>query len=450
MMTDAVIPVFTDTTEASKRLLSQRNQMKVDLPPSVQASVRNIFGADLTPDEVAAHILDDVRRRGDNALREYARRIDGVEVHQLVVEPAEMKSAWDVTPPTLRRALELAVERVQAFHLLQPKLSWIDWQGDGGALGQIVRPLGRIGIYAPGGRAPYPSSLIMAAVPARVAGVKKVFVATPPRNDGSVPSVILAAAHISQVDRVFKIGGAQAIAALAYGTESIPRVDKILGPGNAFVVAAKRQVFGEVAIDQLPGPTETLVIADESANPEWVAADLLAQAEHDPLASAVLLTPSLELAQAVQKDIERQLESLSRRDVIMQSLARQGSIIVVRDLNHAVELANQYAPEHLCLLTRDPWSLVGMIENAGGIFVGEYASEALGDYIIGPSHIMPTQGTARFSSPMNVWDFMKITSVFAISASESQRLAEVGITLAEAEGFTAHAEAIRRRVPTEE
>ena len=450
MMTDAVIPVFTDTTEASKRLLSQRNQMKVDLPPSVQASVRNIFGADLTPDEVAAHILDDVRRRGDNALREYARRIDGVEVHQLVVEPAEMKSAWDVTPPTLRRALELAVERVQAFHLLQPKLSWIDWQGDGGALGQIVRPLGRIGIYAPGGRAPYPSSLIMAAVPARVAGVKQVFVATPPGNDGSVPSVILAAAHISQVDRVFKIGGAQAIAALAYGTESIPRVDKILGPGNAFVVAAKRQVFGEVAIDQLPGPTETLVIADESANPEWVAADLLAQAEHDPLASAVLLTPSLELAQAVQKDIERQLESLSRRDVIMQSLARQGSIIVVRDLNHAVELANQYAPEHLCLLTRDPWSLVGMIENAGGIFVGEYASEALGDYIIGPSHIMPTQGTARFSSPMNVWDFMKITSVFAISASESQRLAEVGITLAEAEGFTAHAEAIRRRVPTEE
>ena len=378
MMTDAVIPVFTDTTEATKRLLSQRNQMKVDLPPSVQASVRNIFGADLTPDEVAAHILDDVRRRGDNALHEYARRIDGVEVHQLVVEPAEMKSAWDVTPPTLRRALELAVERVRAFHLLQPKLSWIDWQGDGGALGQIVRPLGRIGIYAPGGRAPYPSSLIMAAVPARVAGVKQVFVATPPGNDGSVPSVILAAAHISQVDRVFKIGGAQAIAALAYGTESIPRVDKILGPGNAFVVAAKRQVFGEVAIDQLPGPTETLVIADESANPEWVAADLLAQAEHDPLASAVLLTPSVELAQAVQQDIESQLESLSRRDVIMQSLARQGSIIVVRDLNHAVELANQYAPEHLCLLTRDPWSLVGMIENAGGIFVGEYASKRWG------------------------------------------------------------------------
>jgi len=446
MTESAIIPLFTDPSQARRRVLGQCGREPVELPPSVRAIIRCVFGADLTPDEVAARILADVRQRGDEAVLEYTCRIDGVEVERLAVGEAEIQAAWDAAPTELRRALELAVERVRAFHQRQPRLSWMDWREDGGALGQMVRPLERVGVYAPGGRAPYPSSLIMAAVPARVAGVKEILVVTPPRRDGTVTPAILAAARIAGADQVFRIGGAQAIAALTYGTESVPRVDKIVGPGNVFVIAAKRQAFGEVGIDQLPGPTETMLIADEGANPAWVAADLLAQAEHDPLASALLLTPSLELAQAVWEEVERQITSLSRREVIAQSLARQGGIIVVRDLDQAVELANEYAPEHLCLLTRDPWTLVGRIENAGGIFVGEHASEALGDYVVGPSHIMPTRGTARFSSPLNVWDFVKITSIFAPSAGESQRLAETGITLAEAEGFTAHAEAIRKRV----
>jgi len=422
----------------------------MELPPSLQAGIRHLFGADLTPDEVAARILADVREQGDEAVLEYTRRIDGVELNQLAVGEAEIEAAWNAAPTGLRQALELAVERVRAFHHCQPKLSWMNWQEDGGVLGQMVRPLERVGIYAPGGRAPYPSSLIMAVIPARVAGVKEIVVVTPPRSDGTVTPAILAAARIAEVDRVFKIGGAQAIGALAYGTDSIPRVDKIVGPGNIFVIAAKRLVFGQVGIDQLSGPTETVLIADEEANAAWVAADLLAQAEHDPLASAILLTPSFELARAVRKEIERQMASLSRRDIIGQSLTRHGGIIVVQDLNQAVELANEYAPEHLCLLTRDPWALVGRIENAGGIFVGEHTSEALGDYVVGPSHIMPTRGTARFSSPLNVWDFVRITSIFALGANESRRLAGAAVTLAEAEGLTAHAEAIRRRMPSKD
>ena len=446
MTQEATIPLFTDPAQARQRVLDRHGGEPSELPPSVQASIRRVFGTDLTPDEVTARILADVRQRGDEAVLEYTRRIDGVELEQLAVTREEIEAAWAATPSELRQALRLAMERVRDFHRRQPLSSWMDWREDGGALGQMVRPLERVGVYVPGGRAPYPSSLIMAVVPAQVAGVREIFVASPPRRDGTVAPAILAAAKVAGVDRVFKVGGAQAIAALAYGTESIPRVDKIVGPGNIFVIAAKRQVFGEVGIDQLPGPTETMLIADEGANPTWVAADLLAQAEHDPLASAILLTPSLDLAQEVQAEVERQMQKLSRREIIAQSLTSRGGIIVVKDLEEAVRLANEYAPEHLCLLTKDPWALVGRIENAGGIFVGEYASEALGDYVVGPSHIMPTRGTARFSSPLNVWDFVKITSIFAPSPAESQRLTRAGIALAEAEGFTAHAEAIRRRV----
>lgn len=449
-MTEGVIPLFTDLIPARRSILSRRGREPMELPASLRASIRRLFGADITPDEVAARILADVRRRGDEAVREYTCRIDGVELDQLVVEEAEIEEAWSTASPALCGALELAVERIRAFHQCQPRFSWMDWQGDGGALGQMVRPLARVGIYAPGGRAPYPSSLIMAVVPARVAGVSEILVATPPRRDGTVAPSILTAARIAGADRVFKIGGAQAIAALAHGTESVPRVDKVLGPGNIFVIAAKRLAFGEVGIDQLPGPTETMLIADEGANPAWVAADLLAQAEHDPMASAILLTPSLALAQSVQGEVERQIATLCRREIIAQSLGTQGGIIVVEDLEQAVVLANEYAPEHLCLLTQDPWALLSRIKNAGGIFVGEHASEALGDYVVGPSHIMPTRGTARFSSPLNVWDFVRITSVFAPSASESRRLASAAITLAQAEGLTAHAEAIRRRTASKD
>ena len=405
-----------------------------------------MFGADLSPDEVASRVIADVRHRGDEAVLEYTHRIDGVELTQLPVDEAEVEAAFRLVSPQLRQALELAAERVRAFHQHQPTHSWMQWDGHGGALGQMVLPLQRVGIYAPGGLAPYASSLLMAVVPARVAGVREILVASPPRRDGTVTPVLLAAARIAGADRVFKIGGAQAIAALAYGTESVPRVDKVLGPGNVFVVAAKRRVFGDVGVDQLPGPTETMLIADEGANPAWVAADLLAQAEHDPLASPILLTPSVALAQAVQEEIGRQAESLSRREIIGQALSGQGCIVLVKDLDQAVDLANEYAPEHLCLLMHNPWAWVGKVRTAGGIFVGDYASEALGDYVVGPSHIMPTMGTARFSSPLNVWDFVKITSIFAPSLGESQRLSEAGITLAEAEGLTAHAEAMRKRM----
>ena len=312
-------------------------------------------------------------------------------------------------------------------------------------MGQIIRPLERVGLYAPGGRTPYPSSLLMAAIPARVAGVSEIVVASPPDTDGRAAKVNLVAAQVAGVDAAFKVGGAQAIGALAYGTESVPRVDKIGGPGNLFVVLAKRRVYGQVAIDGLPGPTETMLIADESADPTLVAADLLAQAEHDPLASPICLTPSRDLAELVQVEVAKQVESLERAEIIVQSLQAQGGIVLTDNLAQAMTLANEYAPEHLCLLLRDPWAWVGRVRNAGGVFVGETSSEALGDYVVGPSHIMPTGGTARFASPCNVWDFVKVTSVFAPADSTLQRYAHAAMTIARAEGLTAHAAAIEKR-----
>jgi histidinol dehydrogenase len=305
-----------------------------------------------------------------------------------------------------------------------------------------------VGVYAPGGTAAYPSSLLMAAIPAQVAGVGEIVVATPPfeqRLDQSRPELsILAAAHVAGVDRVFLAGGAQAIAALAYGTETVPRVDKVVGAGGLFVTLAKKLVYGDVGIDGLYGPTETLLIAGESAKPAIAAADLLAQAEHDPLATALLITPSARLAAEVQTAVKEQLPSLARRSIIEASLAGQGAILVVDDLDQALALANQYAPEHLCLLVADPWPLVGRVQNAGGVFVGEGSSEALGDYVVGPSHIMPTRGTARFASPLHVGDFVKVTSLFAVG-QVGPELAESARTIAEAEGLTAHAAAVAAR-----
>jgi histidinol dehydrogenase len=285
----------------------------------------------------------------------------------------------------------------------------------------------------------------MAAVPARVAGVEEIVVTSPPGRNGKVSDVVLAAAKVSGVDAVFKVGGAQAIGAMAYGTESVPRVDKIGGPGNLFVMLAKRRVYGQVAIDSLPGPTETLIIADDSADPALVAADLLAQAEHDVLASPICVTPSRPLAESVQVEVARQIESLERAEIIVQALQGQGGIILTADLAQALELANEYAPEHLCLLVRNAWSWVGQVRNAGGIFVGETASEALGDYVVGPAHIMPTGGTARFSSPCNVWDYVKITSVFAPGEETVRHISPAAIAIAKAEGLTAHAAAIQMR-----
>jgi histidinol dehydrogenase len=390
-------------------------------------------------------ILGDVRDHGDRAVLDYVRRIERVEIDQLRVTEAEMDAAWTATPPALRDALEVSAGRIRAFHERQSRQSWVEWDEEGGALGQIIRPLERVGLYAPGGHTPYPSSLLMAAIPARVAGVSKIVVASPAGADGRAAPVNLVAARVAGVSAVYKVGGAQAIAALAYGTETIPRVDKIGGPGGLFVVLAKRRVYGQVAIDGLPGPTETMLIADDSAEAALVAADLLAQAEHDDLASPICLTPSRDLAARVQIEAARQIGSLDRAEIAARSLQAQGGIVLTRDLAQAMALANEYAPEHLCLLVRDPWTWVGQVRNAGGIFVGDRASEALGDYVVGPSHIMPTGGTARFSSPANVWDYLKLTSIFAPAESTVQRISLAAITIAQAEGLTAHAAAVAMR-----
>lgn len=430
--------------EARESILRRRAADEVTLTPEMTERNLRLFGEPLTPDQVVSRIIREVRASGDTAVRHYTRLFDGHEPPSLRVTDAEIQTAPDTLPEGLLAALKLASARIRAFHERQPVGSWTHWDADG-AVGQIARPLERVGLYVPGGQAVLFSSLLMAAIPARVAGVKEIVVASPPDRNGQTHPALLAAAKLAGVDAVYRMGGAQAIAALAYGTETVPKVDKILGPGNLFVVLAKRQVFGAVDIDQLPGPTETVLIADGSANPRYAAADLLAQAEHDTLASAILLTNSRELADQTQIEVETQLEGLDRADVIRTSLRNNGGIVLTSSIDEAIDLANQYAPEHLCLLIRDPWAVVGRITSAGGIFVGEQSSEALGDYVVGPSHIMPTNGTARFSSPLSVRDFIKITSLFAVNESASTRLGPAAILMAEAEGLSAHANAIRIR-----
>ena len=439
------IRMYYDVEEARQRVLRRVPIDEMDVSPQVAEGLRRIFGRELTPTEAVSEILASVRAGGDRALLDWMKRIDGLDLHALEVSAAERRRGFEETPADLIDALRFAAERIEAFHRRQHVPSWTEF-GPQGALGQIVRPLERVGLYVPAGTAPLPSSLLMAAIPARVAGVGEIVVTTPPnRADGCISPVTLAAAEIAGVDRVFQLGGAQAIAALAFGTESVPRVDKILGPGNLFVVLAKRMVYGLVDIEGLPGPTETLVIADHTARPAVVAADMLAQAEHDRLAAAILLTPSAALAEAVRAEISRQVEGLPRHEMIAGSLANRSGIVVVEDLAQAVDLANEYAAEHLCLLVEKPWELVGQIRNAGGIFVGEESFEVLGDYVAGPSHIMPTSGTARFASPVSVADFVKITSLIGLNRAELDRLGSAAIRIAEAEGLTAHANAVRAR-----
>ncbi|NLD43934.1 MAG: histidinol dehydrogenase [Chloroflexi bacterium] len=440
-----IVRIVTGAAAARETLLARLPLEEAAASPDLQASILRLFGEPLTPDEVVARIIYDVRATGDEALRHYAQLIDGYAPEPFRVSAERIALAWERTPADLRAALEASAARIEAFHRRQPRNTWLDWDPTGSGLGQLVRPLERVGIYAPNGRAPYPSSLLMAAIPARVAGVPQVVVATPPRG-GELNDTILAAAYVAGVTEVYALGGAQAIAALAYGSASVPRVDKILGPGNIFVVLAKRRVYGRVDIDQLPGPTETLLVADETANPAYAAADMLAQAEHDPMATALLITTSPALAEQVEQELRRQMATLERSEIVAGALARQGGIAVVDTLAEALALANEFAPEHLCLLTRAPWELLGQVRNAGGVFLGELSSEALGDYVVGPSHIMPTGQTARFSSPVNVWDFVKITSVFGVTAALAQEISPAGIRLAEEEGLTAHARAMRLRL----
>lgn len=440
-----VVRVFNDAEAGRAFVLAARDMREAELSPRMRAGVQRVFGEDLTADEVVRRIIADVRKRGDDAVRHYTREIDGVDLSDALVTNSEIDAAYEVVPPAVIESLEFSAERIRSFHEKQQIRSWVDFQDDG-ALGQLIRPLDRVGLYAPGGTAPYPSSLLMTAVPAKVAGVEELIVCAPPERDGRVAPVTAVAARIAGASRVYKIGGAQAIAAMALGTASVPKVDKILGPGNIFVVLAKRQVYGEVAIDALPGPTETMLIADETANPVLCAADMLAQAEHDAMASAILLTTSTTVAEAVTQQLDVQLARLSRGTVAAESLAARGAIVIVPVLEGAFDIANAYAPEHLCLLLRDPWAWVSRVRHAGGIFVGEHSPEVIGDYTAGPSHVMPTGRTARFSSPVNVSDFIKIISVIGLNELGLRTVGPAAVEIARAEGLTAHAAAVERRL----
>lgn len=439
------IRIVADVAEAQRTILARRPPEDEMLSPRMHEGIVRVFGADLSAEEVVTRILADVRRDGDVALRHYTEAIDGARPTTLLVSAAEIEAGVAQVAPETLAALRTAAERIEAFHRRQLRQSWVNFD-EYGTLGQIIRPLARVGLYVPGGTAAYPSSLLMSAIPARVAGVEEIIVATPPGRAGTLPPVTLAAARIAGVTHILKAGGAQAIGALAYGTASVPRVDKILGPGNIFVALAKARVFGQVAIDGVQGPTETLLIADDSATASLVAADLLAQAEHDAMASPILLTTSPELAEAVADELMEQLPNLSRQAIALAAFENNGGIVVVPDLERAVALANDYAPEHLCLMVRDPWSLVPLVRNAGGVFIGEASAEVMGDYVAGPSHTMPTSGTARFSSPINVEEFLKVISLFALNDRAVRELGPAAQALAEAEGLTAHAAAVRRRL----
>jgi histidinol dehydrogenase len=386
------------------------------------------------------HIIDEVRGGGDAALFGCTLKFDRVKLSSLEVSKKQIKDAYRQVDKELVSALRLAAERIGSFHRKQK---------DGLAkpiAGQLVRPLECVGVYAPGGTASYPSTVLMTAVPAKIAGVKEVILATPPGPDGTVPPPTLVAADIAGVDRVFSVGGAQAIAALAFGTESVPAVDKICGPGNIFVVLAKKLVYGVVAIDGLPGPSEVIIIADETATPAYCAADLLAQAEHDPLASAILITTSKRLADEVNQEVEKQLKGLERQAIAAESLRKQGAIAVVADIDEAIELTNLYAPEHLCLMVKGADALVKRLVNAGCIVTGESATVVLGDYVFGPSHVLPTGATARFGSPLSVLDFTKITSLLNVDKATLKKLGKAAATIARAEGLEAHARAVEKRL----
>jgi histidinol dehydrogenase len=419
-----------------------------------QARTRAVFGEDLTPEQAVRRILKDVRARGDDAAIEWTHKLDGVALtpEQVAVSDEDIAAAYDLVDPEVVAALERAAERITAFHARQVAGSWME-PAMGGVLGQLIQPLSRVGVYVPGGEAPLASSLLMAALVAKQAGVEEIIVCTPPSrtmrgvSGNPVPHPLtLVAADIAEVNAVYAYGGAQAIAAMAHGTEIIDRVDKICGPGNLFVTLAKKEVFGLVGIDSLPGPTETVVVADASANPEWVAADMIAQAEHAG-GSALLITPSRKLAEQVNAALQTQIEALPASNAadVRDALAQRSGAVITEDVLEAVALADDFAPEHLCLSLADPWAWLGKIRNAGGVFLGEHSFEVLGDYVAGPSHIMPTGGTARFTSPCNVLDFLRVTNVIALDADSARQLAPYAAKLAEAEGLGGHAAAARLR-----
>jgi histidinol dehydrogenase len=399
-----------------------------------------------SPQEIVRQIVDDVRRRGDAAVIEQAKRLDGAELAPETLFVSQDEWAAARVDDELAAALAMAKENIEAFHREQLPRSWFRTGSDGTILGQRYVPLQRVGLYVPGGTAPLFSSVLMGAVPAKVAGVGEIIMATPVGREGKVHPAVLVAARLAGVDRILKVGGAQAIAALAWGTETIPRVDKIVGPGNIYVTLAKRMVFGQVGIDMLAGPSEILVIAEENADPTLIAADLLSQAEHDPAAAAVLITPSQSLGEKVAEEVRTQLAALPRREIAVKSLEKWGLVVICRDLEEAVELANQAAPEHLELAVSRPWELLGKIVHAGAVFLGQHSPEPLGDYVAGPNHVLPTNGAARYASPLGVEDFCRRSSVIACGKEGLIRLGPAAAAMARAEGLLAHARAVELRL----
>ena len=392
-----------------------------------------------------SEIIADVRRRGDEALIDYALKFDGVRLKGLAVTEEEFSAAEREVEPGLKKIIAAAAENIRQFHKRQIREGFSVTREDGSVVGQRIIPIERAGLYVPGGTAAYPSTVLMSAIPAAIAGCKEIVMTTPPKKDGKIPAAILYAAHAAGVTKVFKSGGAQAIAALAFGTESVPRVYKIVGPGNAYVAEAKRQVYGQVSIDMIAGPSEILIIADGSANPRFIAADLLSQAEHDKNARAMLVTDSEDLARAAAEETERQLSALSRGDIARASIENNGRIYIVKDMEEAAEAANLLAPEHLELCVKDPFSMLDKVKNAGSVFLGNYCPEALGDYMAGPNHTLPTSGTARFSSPLSVDDFIKKSQYIYYPKEAFGRVYKDVAGFAAAEGLTAHAKSAEIR-----
>lgn len=436
--------IFRNAEEGRRTILARKPIGSGELPMDVRETIFKTFGQELEPDEVVRRIIRDVRDDGDNAVHYYNQRIDQAPTPELRVTREEIAAAYEQTPRELVEALEFAAGRIRDYHEVQLRGARVDFSH--GGLGQRTVAIQRVGLYVPGTAAPLPSTALMCAVPARVAGCDEVYLTSPVLRDGTVPPVKLVAADIAGVDGIFKAGGAQGVAAFAYGTDTIPRVDKICGPGGLFVTIAKRMVFGDVGIDSIYGPTETVVIADESADPEMVASDLLAQAEHDALASPILLTPSHYLADQVDAAITRQLRTLERAKIARAAIDTQGGCILVNDIDHAIDLANDYAPEHLCLLVERPMAYASRVRNCGGLFLGESSPEAIGDYTAGPSHTMPTGGSARWSGPLGVQDFLKRMAVVQVPDELTEELARAASIIARAEGLTAHAAAVERRI----
>jgi histidinol dehydrogenase len=438
------LKIIRDVKRARATLLKRTPPETQEGPPWLMERIAETFGKPMSLQEVVEQVLSEVRTRGDRALLDFEWRLDGVKLKRLEVSKKEMAKCHSDVDAGLASALELAAERIRSFHVKCKRQSWVDF-GEGG-LGQWVRPLERVGVYVPGGKASYPSTLLMTAIPARVAGVREIIVTSPPGPDGEVSPMTLLAAEIAGVDRVFKVGGAQAVAAMAFGTRTIPKVDKICGPGNIFVQLAKKMVYGTVGIDGFFGPTETIVVADDSADPAFCAADLLAQAEHDAMASAILITTSASLADAVSREVDQQVASLGRCSVIRESLNDKGGIVVVPDMETALGLVNDYAPEHVSLMVKDAWTWAEKVRNAGGVFIGDDSAEVVGDYVAGPSHVMPTGGTAHFSSPVTLDDFLKVTSVVAINRKTLGKIGPAAATIARAEGLDAHSQAVEVRL----